>query len=204
MTARRGTGPCTDTPARPGRPRSARAEQAILRATIDLLAEEAGVAGVSMEAVAARAGVGKTTIYRRWPSKEKLIVDALATLRQPFPEPAGHSVREDLMALARAICHEQANKSGRCLWNLLGGADKYPELLEHYRREVLEPRHEVIRRVLRRGIETGELRADLDPETVIEMLAGAMSLKHRSPAPAVPAETAAERVVDTLLRGIAV
>ena len=62
----------------PGRPRSERAARAIIDATIDLLAEEGGVAGVSIEAVAARAGVGKTTIYRRWPNKEALIIDALA------------------------------------------------------------------------------------------------------------------------------
>src|SRR5919108_1899012 len=87
----------------PGRPRSERAEKAILEATLDLLAEESGVAGVSMEAVAARAGVGKTTIYRRWPNKEALIVQALASMKAPLPEPAGVSVREDLLAIARAL-----------------------------------------------------------------------------------------------------
>src|ERR1043165_4470484 len=71
----------------PGRPRSERAARAIIDATLDLLAEEGGVTGVSIEAVAARAGVGKTTIYRRWPNKEALIIDALAALKEPFPTP---------------------------------------------------------------------------------------------------------------------
>ncbi|SEF43821.1 DNA-binding transcriptional regulator, AcrR family [Thermomonospora echinospora] len=193
-----------DVPARPGRPRSARAEKAILEATVDLLAEEAGVAAVSMEAVAARAGVGKTTIYRRWPNKEKLIVDALATLKQPIPELSGQSVREDLVALARAIGHEQAGKHSRCHWNLLGGADRYPELLDRYRREVIEPRREVIRTVLRRGMRTGELRGDLDCEMVIAMLVGSMTLQARAPAPlkTLP-DDFAEQAVDALLHGIA-
>ena len=69
----------------PGRPRSERAEKAIIGATLDLLIEEAGVVGVTIEAVAARAGVGKSTIYRRWANKEALIVDALATLKEPVP-----------------------------------------------------------------------------------------------------------------------
>lgn len=190
-------------PARPGRPRSARADEAILQATLELLAEEAGVAGISMEAVAARAGVGKSTVYRRWPNKERLIVDALAALKRPLPDPAGGSVRDDLLALAEAICRERSAKHGRCLWNVLGGADKYPELLARYHREVIEPRREIIRRVLRRGVETGELRADLDVEAAIEMLVGAMTLQSRAPAATAPPEDLAERVVDTLLRGIA-
>ncbi|HEX2316591.1 MAG TPA: TetR/AcrR family transcriptional regulator, partial [Thermomonospora sp.] len=190
--------------ARPGRPRSARAEQAILAATIDLLAEEAGVAAVSIEAVAARAGVGKTTIYRRWPNKEKLIVDALATIKHPIPEPAGRSAREDLLTLARALGQEQARKHGRCFWNVLGGADRHPELLERYRREVIEPRREVIRGVLRRGMESGELRADLDVDVAIALLVGSMTLQGRALAPmqSLPPDFA-EQVVDSLLRGLA-
>ncbi|REE99469.1 TetR/AcrR family transcriptional regulator [Thermomonospora umbrina] len=189
---------------RPGRPRSARAEQAILAATIDLLAEEAGVAGVSIEAVAARAGVGKTTIYRRWPNKEKLIVDALATLKRPIPELPGRTVREDLMVLARTFAREQDRKHSRCFLNVMGGADRHPELMDRYRREVIEPRREVIRGVLHRGIETGELRADLDIEVALPMLVGSMTLQARALAPmdSLPPDFA-EQVVDTLLRGIA-
>src|SRR5437879_4279834 len=90
---------CVSRP--PGRPRSERAEKAIIEATLDLLVEEAGVAGMTIEAVASRAGVGKTTIYRRWANKEALIIDALATLKGPVPPLAGVSVRDDLITLAR-------------------------------------------------------------------------------------------------------
>src|SRR3954463_814071 len=94
----------------PGRPRSERAAKAIIEATLDLLAEEGGVAGVSIEAVAARAGVGKTTIYRRWPHKEALIIDAFATLKEPFPAPRGDSVRDDLVAIAQAFMTDKTDK----------------------------------------------------------------------------------------------
>lgn len=187
----------------PGRPRSERADKAILSATLDLLAEEAGVAGVSMEAVAARAGVGKTTIYRRWPNKEALIVDALAAIKHPLPELAEHSVRDDLYALARAVGTEQKRKHGRCLWNVLGSAEKHPELLARYRRDVIEPRREIIRGVLHRGIETGELRPDINVETVVSLLVGALTSQNRALAPLDAPDDLPRRVVDTLLLGIA-
>src|SRR4030095_12401343 len=74
--------------ARPGRPRSERAERAIIEATLDLLAE-VGIAALSIEQVAARAGVGKATIYRRWPNKEALIIDAAASMKGPVPPIGG-------------------------------------------------------------------------------------------------------------------
>ena len=95
-----GPGTETDTgPAesrRPGRPRSEQAEQAIIEATLDLFGEQ-GFEGVCVEAVAARAGVGKATIYRRWPNKEELLLAALSSMKSPIPEPTG-SVRDDLVA----------------------------------------------------------------------------------------------------------
>src|SRR3954462_5033445 len=121
----------------PGRPRSERAAKAIIDATLDLLAEEGGVAGVSIEAVAARAGVGKTTIYRRWPNKEALIVDALAALKTPLPVPAGRSVREDLIALTLAMRSTREDRRFDCVWNIIGSWHKHPELARKLRRDVI-------------------------------------------------------------------
>src|SRR5579863_5322517 len=78
---------------RPGRPRSERAERAIIDAALSVFAES-GPEGLCIEQVAARAGVGKATIYRRWPGKEDLLLDAIATVKSPLPEPAGVSVRD--------------------------------------------------------------------------------------------------------------
>src|SRR5205085_2724854 len=105
---------------RPGRPRSARAERAILDAALDLFAES-GMAGVCMEAVAARAGVGKATIYRRWPGKEDLLLDALSLLKSPLPEPRGGSVREDLVAMLRVMCQDAADPTRMRRYALLLG-----------------------------------------------------------------------------------
>jgi AcrR family transcriptional regulator len=190
----------TETGRRGGRPRSERAEKAIIEAALDLLAAEPGLAGLSIEAVAARAGVGKTTIYRRWPSKDALILDALGAAKAPLPEPSGGSVRDDLVELALALTDERTSRYSRCFWNVAGGAEKHPELYARYKRDIMEPRRDVVRRVLRRGVETGELRAGLDVEVAMSMLLGSLL-------PRRPQETAsteyAEAVVDTLLQGIA-
>ncbi|GAA0592221.1 TetR/AcrR family transcriptional regulator [Actinomadura livida] len=189
----------TTTGRAPGRPRSERADKAILDATLDLLARESGVAGVSMEAVAARAGVGKSTIYRRWPSKEALIVDALGAAKAPLPEPSGASAREDLTEIARALAAERGRRHLQCFWNVLGSAGRYPELYARYKKDIIEPRRAIVRDVLRRGVATGELRADLDIEVAMSMLVG--SLTPRRPRETFP-EGYAEAVVDALVKGI--
>ena len=188
----------------PGRPRSERADKAIIEATLDLLAEEGGVAGVSIEAVAARAGVGKTTIYRRWPNKEALIIDALAALKQPLPAPAGESVRDDLVAVARALVSDKADRKRLdCYWSVLGSAERHPALIDRFTREIVEPRLEAMRALLRRGVRTGELRADLDIDVTIWLILGAVAQRSRAVgAGPIPGDFA-ERVVDTILAGIA-
>jgi len=167
-------GPGTDSAAgpatrRPGRPRSEQAEQAIIEATLDLFAEE-GFDGVCVEAVAARAGVGKATIYRRWPNKEELLLAALGALKSPYPEPAGVSVREDLIAMLSVMVADMADpRKARRYALLLGEGEKYPRLMARYKETVVQPRRELMRSVIRRGIATGELRPDTDVE--IAMLA---------------------------------
>ena len=118
----------------PGRPRSEQADQAIIDAALEVFAES-GPDGLCIEQVAARAGVGKATIYRRWPGKEDLLLDALASLASPLPEPQGRSVRADLMALVDAMCEEAADPRRARLFALLQGEGaKYPRLLARYRR----------------------------------------------------------------------
>ncbi len=87
----------------PGRPRSARVDEAIIHAVIDLLTAGTTAEALSIEAVAARAGVGKATIYRRWPNKDALLVDAVASLKGPLPQITGESVLADLVTLLRPV-----------------------------------------------------------------------------------------------------
>ena len=187
----------------PGRPRSERADKAIIDATLALLVEAGGVVGVSIEAVAARAGVGKTTIYRRWPNKEALIIDALVSLKEPEPELGGVSVRDDLIALARTLGVEKGDRQRVGIyWSVFGNGDKHPELHRRFIRDVVEPRRERMRAVLRRGIETGELRPDIDIDLVMWLIMGAVVNRARAWGIGPVPEDFAERLVDTALRGL--
>jgi len=202
-TVAQDTGEAQDAARRPGRPRSERAEQSIIEATIEALAER-GIDGVHCEDVAARAGVGKATLYRRWGGKEDLLIAAFAAMKHPLPEPRGKSVRADLIALLGVIAADADDPRFAQQYALLHGAgERYPRLVARYREQVVEPRRELVRVVLRRGIETGELRADIDVEVAMLMLTGAVMARGKhDPTPAAPGFV--DRAVDELLRGIAV
>jgi AcrR family transcriptional regulator len=187
----------------PGRPRSERAEQAILDATIEAVAEN-GIDGVHCEDVAARAGVGKATLYRRWPGKEDLLIAAFAAMKRPMPEPRGESVRDDLIALLTVIAADADDPRYAQQYALLHGAgERYPRLVARYKEQVVEPRRELVRSVLRRGIETGELRPGIDVEVAMLLLTGAVMARGKhDPTPAAPGFV--DQAVDELLLGIAV
>jgi AcrR family transcriptional regulator len=190
---------------RPGRPRSKHAEQAIIEATLDLFAEQ-GIDGVCLEEVAARAGVGKATIYRRWSGKEELLLAAFGSLKSPFPEPGGVSVRDDLVAILRVMCADKADpRKARRYALLLGEGEKYPRLIARYKETVVEPRRDVIRAVIRRGIGTGELRADTDVEIAVLALTGIVMAKEKSADGGASTlnDDLAARVVNELLLGLA-
>jgi len=187
----------------PGRPRDARADSAILDAVIALLSGGQSATSISIEAVAAKAGVGKATIYRRWPNKEALLIDAVATMKGPLPEPRGESAREDLIMLVAGMRNVRSEKYGKATACLLPELVRSPEMLRVYQ-GVVEPRREVMRGVLRRGIETGELRADLDLELTLLMLSGpALAQNMLRWNPQVADEGFAEALVDAVLRGAA-
>jgi AcrR family transcriptional regulator len=189
-------------PRRPGRPRSEQADRAIIDAALSLFAES-GADGLCIEQVAARAGVGKATIYRRWPGKEDLLLDALATLKVPLPAPQGRSARTDLVALLDAMGKESADPRRARLFALLQGEGlRYPRLMARYMETVVEPRRDVVRSVLRRGVATGELREDTDIEAALFMLSGAVLARGRYGQEPIEAGYP-RRVVDELLRGIA-
>jgi AcrR family transcriptional regulator len=186
---------------RPGRPRSEQAEQAIIEATLDLFAER-GFEGTCVEAVAARAGVGKATIYRRWSNKEELLLAALTSLKSPFPEPGGVCVRDDLVAMVRVMCADRADpRKARRYALLLGEGEKYPRLMARYKETVVKPRHDAIRAVIRRGVDAGELRPDTDVEVALLALTGTVMAREKSEG-ALDGDFAA-RVVDGLLLGLA-
>lgn len=145
-----------------------------MAATLELLAER-GVAGMSIEEVASRAGVGKATIYRRWSSKGALALDAfLGEFRQQQPLPDTGSLRGDLGAELRAwVRAVTRTPAGRILGDLIGEAQHDKDLAATYRERVLEPLRQQHRIMLDRAIARGEIPAGTDREVVLDLLFGA-------------------------------
>jgi AcrR family transcriptional regulator len=191
-----------DTTRRPGRPRSERARQAILQAAADLLLDEGG-ARVSMDAVAERAGVSKTTIYRWWPSKEMLALDALLDWAAvgSAPRDTG-SLRGDMLALIRPWVREIARRPfARVIAALLVQSQADPQFAEVYRTHFVQLRREPMRTALERAIARGEVPADLDLDVALDLLYG--PLYHRLLHGHAPVTGQfAEDVVDRVLAGI--
>ncbi|MGW0505894.1 TetR/AcrR family transcriptional regulator [Micromonospora sp. NPDC003241] len=192
----------TDAPRPPGRPRSVRADEAIVEATLDLLAEGSTIEAISVEAIAARAGVGKATIYRRWPGKNALLSDALRTLKGDPPQPTGRSVRDDLITLVSAIGDHIDPRAAKIMPCLVPVVKRDPEQYALYQ-NIIEPRRAVMREVLRRGVRDGELRADLDVEVTMAMLTGPMLIQRvMNWNPDLDTSTLPVKVVDQVLEGI--
>ncbi|MEY9863156.1 AcrR family transcriptional regulator [Catenulispora sp. GAS73] len=166
-------GPAADAPQR-GRPRSHRAHQAILAAASDLLLTR-GLSAVSMDTVAERAGVSKATIYRWWPTKESLALDALFTewsAVQPSVRDTG-SLRSDLVSLIRPWARLIASRPyGPVIAQLIAAAQADPVFAAEYRQRFVEPRRELARAALQRAVERGEIPASTRMEVALDLIYG--------------------------------
>jgi AcrR family transcriptional regulator len=192
----------TDTPSRRGRPRSEKAHRAILEAAADLLLDQ-GAAQVSMDAVADRAGVSKATIYRWWPSKERLALEALAEWGSASSPPRDTgTLRGDLLALVRPWVRDiRRRRFGRVIAALLLEAQSDPEFAAEYRRHFVEQRRESMQAAFGRAIDRGEAAAGLDVDVALDLVYG--PLYHRLLHGHAPlTDRFAEQVVDLALNGI--
>lgn len=155
-----------------GRPRSAGVDEALLDATLQL-AGEVGINGMSMDDLAQRAGVSKATIYRRWPSKEALVLDALASAIRPFDLVDTGSVRGDLeVYLAELGRRMQTGRSSDVLPDLISASARDVALRESLD-EWVRHRRQPLTIILGRAIQRGELAAATDLDTIIDALIGA-------------------------------
>jgi AcrR family transcriptional regulator len=179
----------TTAPAR-GRPRDPALDTAILTAALDLFIAN-GIAGMSIEQVAKRAGVGKPTIYRRWSTKERLVADAIGALvgaselHWPTPEEINSTtphelVRRNVAGAARTA----ADPTFRALVaQVYGSAVTHPSLMQTYWTHYIEPRRELSFALLRRAQADGTVAKDADLDVLVDMLAGAVTYRVLQPNP---------------------
>ncbi|MEU2375637.1 TetR/AcrR family transcriptional regulator [Streptomyces misionensis] len=191
------------SPAPGGRPRDPAIDAAVLAATVRLLGED-GYGGLALERVAALAGTSKAAIRRRWPRRQRLVIDALASVLVVPPAPDNGCTRCDLhqsVRLLAEVLHERLPAG--VLAPLIADCADDPELHEHLLHSLLQPGRAAAAVAVRRAVERGDLLPDVDPELFVDLLASVVyrrALFGEAPVDA----SSARALVDLLLRGVAV
>jgi len=162
----------------PGRPRSEESRQSILRSTLKLLKEDGGFPELSIEAIAADANVGKTTVYRWWPTKAALVADAFsASAEEELQFPDTGSVERDMCLQMRRLIRIFRSPRGKVVAAMLAGGQSDPELIEAYRNRFLWPRRRQAYQTLQRGVDRGELPAGCDFDVILDSLYGPILMR---------------------------
>jgi AcrR family transcriptional regulator len=157
-----------------GRPRSSQSHQAMLQATLALLAE-VGFDAMSIDAIAARAGVGKTTIYRRYTSKAELVADAIESVRAEMVIPNTGSLQSDIEALVQNAAQITLSPLGRqTVAMIISSATSNTQFAQIYWEKYLQPRRKTFAIVLDRAKARNEIPPDLDPDLVFDTMSGIM------------------------------
>jgi AcrR family transcriptional regulator len=181
-------------------PRVARSREAVIRAGVELLTE-GGLAAFSIDAVAARSGVAKTTIYRHWPGRRDLLSEVFESVESHTPTPDTGSLREDLRFLARDLADDLASADWPKNLAVIVGEAEHDRTLAAGHAVHVRSEMNPMRVVFERAIERGDLPADLDVELAIEHVAGALFLRrfvlHGTSTP-----DEADRLVDLALNGL--
>lgn len=187
----------------PGRPRDPKLDAAILEATLQLLASD-GYEGLTIEAVAAMAGVGKASVYRRFAGKEQLVVEAVASLSEQPERRKGMGVRDELVTLLETIRRKnERSLAGKIFLRLLSAGIENPMLLQRYREQVLDPRRQRFVDVVQRGVDEGVIRADVDPWHAVDLIVGPMVYRNLIRTDPAPGPDLAASIVDDVLVALA-
>lgn len=161
----------------PGRPRDPGYDKAILDATLEILNDK-GYAGLTIDGVAAKTGVGRPTIYRRWRSKPALVIAALTAAPSLAPAPDTGALRDDLLVFQRdQVALMDRPEARRITAGLVADLVDDPELAEAYLGDYVGLRQKSVSQALQRGIERGELRADADQSLIYDLLIGPLFLR---------------------------
>jgi AcrR family transcriptional regulator len=174
-----------------------------MEAALQLLAER-GFQAATMDAIAARAGVGKNTIYRRWSSKEELIADAIGDLTSELDVEEEGEIYDRLLARIRDFNHVFADPLlGSLLPGVLGELERNPDFAKAYAERIVTPRYERMIALLQEAVDRGEL-AEADPEVIADLLVGPPLLRQLFPfgLPELP-KRYPEQVLETIWSGIA-
>ncbi|WP_311836328.1 TetR/AcrR family transcriptional regulator [Cellulomonas fimi] len=176
-----------------------RSRAAVIAATLDLVREN-GIAATTIEAVAERSGVAKTTIYRQWDAQPALVLDAIAsTLREPADPDTG-TLRQDLVVLLAGLAAALHRSPAAALMPaLIEAAERDPAFAALHRHEATH-RHRVVRDVITRGIDRRELPQDTDPDEVLDLLTGPVFYRRWVSTGAVD-QHFTTRIVDVVLAG---
>ena len=194
----------TDTAARPD-PRVERSRQAILEATLQLLARDGDVGSLTVEAVAARSGVAKTTIYRRWRDKWELALDAVMIDMLPrLDEPVDvGDTRKELLTVINSVVKTLATPPyGQAMQALVSQIATDADLARVYREQVVEPRQAELTQVVKRGIARGDLRPDTDVRLIHALLVGPIFYRLLFSGAALD-RNLSRRLIDAILAGFA-
>ena len=187
---------------RPGRPRSEESRTAVLRATSELL-HEVGLRTMTTEEIASRSGASKATIYKWWPNKYAVAIDAfLSEMMAESRDPDTGSARADLTAVVRGLLHFYTGPSGRVFAQLVGEAQADPSIQQELRTNLVDSRRELFRTIWDRGVHRGELRADVDPDAALDLVIG-RALYRLMIGHAPLSDEAADALVDAAIRGLA-
>jgi AcrR family transcriptional regulator len=187
------------TPAPKTRRASSDVEEAILAATLQVM-DEAGFDGLTVEKVAARAGAAKTAVYRRWPSKVPLVVDALTRSRPEIEIPDSGDLRTDMVRLWDSVSGGGQRSVERLLpivTSYLGGDD---ELMSSLRERYFQPRLQAMQVIMARAVARGEIRADADPGLAFDLLFGPLAYRWLRGSP--PDTQTIRRIVGLALQGL--
>jgi AcrR family transcriptional regulator len=175
----------------------------VLRATSELM-QEVGLRAMTTEEIAGRSGASKATIYKWWPNKYAVAVEAfLSEMLAESADPDTGSAREDFRLVLRGLMHFYRSPSGRVFAQLVGEAQFDPQVEVELRDRLVQSRRHVGRAICDRGVARGELRPDIDPEIAIDLVFG--PAMYRLVAGRGPLDdSTADAIVDAALWGLAV
>jgi AcrR family transcriptional regulator len=184
-----------------GRQRSSESEEAILTATLQLLKEKP-LREITIEAIARKAGVGKMTIYKWWPSKVYVALDAFRkTINKMIVAPDTGDTERDLTELLRSSMSSYSTATGRIFGQFLAECQTDPEFAILFRERFMKPRREATREILNRAIKRGEIDPTLDQEMIMDLIFGPMVFRLMAGHGPLN-KTEADAMISILLRGI--